>query len=86
MGNIQPHNFLFWPLSLVWEGNAFYFSCLLSDMICERGRVPSMPTSKIYIPGTNSWYCEMVFSTPKDNKGELVYFLTSQNNYLSNKS
>lgn len=34
-----------------------------------------MPTSKIYIPGENPWYCEMVFSTPKDNKGELVFFL-----------
>lgn len=84
MGNIQPHRFLFWPLSLVWRGNAFHFSCLLSDVICERGWTPSMPTSKICNPGRNPWYYEMVFSTPKDNKGELV-ILTSQNDYLSNK-
>lgn len=45
-----------------------------------------MPTSKIYIPDTNPWYWEMVLSMTKDNQGELVYFLTSQNNYLSNKS
>lgn len=70
----SPTIFLFWPLSLVSGGNAFHFSCLLSDMICERGRAPSMPTSKIYIPGENPWYCEMVFSTPKDNEGELVFF------------
>lgn len=72
--NSQPHNFLFWPLSLVSGGNAFHFSCLLSDLICERGRAPSMPTSKIYIPGLNPWSCEMVFSVPKDSKGELSDF------------
>lgn len=65
-----PH-FLFWPLSLVWGGNAFHFSCLLSDMICERRTALSMPTFKIYIPG-DSGTREMVFSTPKDNKGEYL--------------
>lgn len=73
--------FLFWPLSLVWAGNAFQFSCLLSDGICEKGRAPSMPTSKICLPGRNPWYCEMSFQHP-DSKGELVLSLTSQNNHL----
>lgn len=71
MENNQPHNFLFWPLPLVSGGNAFHFSCLLSDMIYEMGRAPSMPTSKIYIPGENPWSYEMVFSVPKDSKGEV---------------
>lgn len=69
VGNTQPHSFLFvclfWPLSLVWGGNAYHFTCLLSDVICERGRAPCMSTSNKYIQGRNPWYREMVFSTPK---------------------
>lgn len=82
MGNTQPHSFLFvclfWPLSLVWGGNAYHFTCLLSDVICERGRAPCMSTSNKYIQGRNPWYREMVFSTPKHSKGELVDFYISK--------
>lgn len=60
---------------LVWGGNAYHFTCLLSDVICERGRAPCMSTSKKHIQGRNPWYREMVFSTPKHSKGELVKFL-----------
>lgn len=74
MGNFQPHDFLFWPLSLVWGDNAFYFSRLLSDVICGRGRAPSMPTSKIYIPSKNPWYCKMSFSMPTKIIRENYYF------------
>lgn len=69
---------LFWPLSLVWGGNAYHFTCLLSEVICERGRAPCMSTSNKYIQGRNPWYREMVFSTPKHSKGELVKFYISK--------
>lgn len=65
-----PHFFILATVSGL-GGNAFHFSCLLSDMIYEMGRAPSMPTSKIYIPGESPWSYEMVFTVPKDSKGEV---------------
>lgn len=66
----SPTFLKFWPLSLVWGGNAFHFSV---SLICERGELPlCLPpkyTFRVEIPTTEKWS----FQHP-DSKGELVFF------------